>query len=83
MVPVFKTVTHLPPYMGMLFGLGIMWIITEMIHSDKDEEDRKNFTVGYVMRKIDTPSILFFLGILLAISALQSTYIITNTVSVL
>lgn len=76
MVPVFKTLTHLPPFMGMLIGLGIMWIITELIHSDKDEEDRKNFTVGYVMRKIDTPSILFFLGILLSISALQSTHIL-------
>lgn len=64
--------------MGMLIGLGIMWIITELIHSDKDEEDRKNFTVGYVMRKIDTPSILFFLGILLAISALQSTHILKD-----
>ena len=71
-VPVFKTVTHLPPFMGMLLGLGILWIIVEILHSDKDEEDRKSFTVGYALRKIDTPSILFFLGILLAISALES-----------
>ena len=72
MVPVFKTVTHLPPFMGILIGLGLMWIITEIIHSGKDEQDRKNFTVAYALRKIDTPSILFFLGILLAISALES-----------
>jgi NhaD family Na+/H+ antiporter len=72
MVPVFKTLTHLPPFMGILLGLGIMWIVTEMIHSGKDEQDRKNYTVGYALRKIDTPSILFFLGILLAVSALQS-----------
>ncbi|MDP4264635.1 MAG: sodium:proton antiporter NhaD, partial [Bacteroidota bacterium] len=72
MVPVFKTVTHLPPFMAILMGLGIMWIITEIIHSGKDEEDRKNYTVAYALRKIDTPSILFFLGILLAISALES-----------
>jgi Na+/H+ antiporter NhaD/arsenite permease-like protein len=73
LVPVFKTITHLPPFMGILFGLGLMWMITEAIHSTKDEEDRKNFTVAYALRKIDTPSILFFLGILLAISALEST----------
>lgn len=72
MVPVFKTVTHLPPFMGILIGLGLMWIITEIIHSGKDEEDRKVYTVAYALRKIDTPSILFFLGILLAISALES-----------
>lgn len=73
LVPVFKTITHLPPFMGILIGLGLMWMITEAIHSTKDEEDRKNFTVAYALRKIDTPSILFFLGILLAISALEST----------
>ncbi|MDP9230153.1 MAG: sodium:proton antiporter NhaD, partial [Bacteroidota bacterium] len=55
LVPLFKAVTHLPPYMGMLIGLGIMWMITEVIHSEKDEEDRKNFTVAYALRKIDTP----------------------------
>jgi Na+/H+ antiporter NhaD/arsenite permease-like protein len=73
MVPVFKTVTHLPPFMGILIGLGIMWIITEIIHSGKDEEDRQNFTVAYALQKIDTPGILFFLGILLAVGALEST----------
>jgi NhaD family Na+/H+ antiporter len=72
MVPVFKTVTHLPPFMGILIGLGLIWIITEVIHSEKDEADRKNYTVAYALRKIDTPSILFFLGILLAISALEA-----------
>jgi Na+/H+ antiporter NhaD/arsenite permease-like protein len=79
LVPVFATLTHLPPYMGMLIGLGIMWIITEIMHSEKDEEDRKNFTVAYALRKIDVPSILFFLGILLAIAALQSTGHLTQT----
>lgn len=73
LVPVFKTVTHLPPFMGILIGLGIMWLITEIIHSDKDEQDRKRFSVSHALRKIDTPSILFFLGILLAVAALEST----------
>jgi NhaD family Na+/H+ antiporter len=72
LVPVFKTLTHLPPFMGILIGLGLMWIVTEIIHSGRDEEDRKHYTVAYALRKIDTPSILFFLGILLAISALES-----------
>lgn len=71
-VPVFKTVTHLPPFMGMLLCLGMLWIITEMIHSDKDEADKGPLSVNHALRKIDTPSILFFLGILVAISALQS-----------
>lgn len=73
-IPIFKTVTHLPPFMGMLLALGLIWMITETIHSEKDEEDRKNFSVAYALRKIDTSSILFFLGILLAVSALQSTH---------
>jgi NhaD family Na+/H+ antiporter len=73
MVPVFKTFTHLPPFMGILMGLGILWVVTEIIHGDKDEADRANYTVAYALRRIDTPSILFFLGILLAVAALEST----------
>lgn len=71
-VPVFKTVTHLPPFMGMLFGLGLMWMATEWIHSGKDEVEKDARSVAHAIRKIDTPSILFFLGILLAIASLQS-----------
>ena len=73
-VPVFKTVTHLPPFMGILLGLGILWVVVEMLHSGKDEADRKTYTVAYALRKIDASSILFFLGILLAISVLESTH---------
>lgn len=72
-VPLFKTLTHLPPFMGMLFGLGVMWVLTELIHSEKDEAEKGVLSVNHAIRKIDTPSILFFLGILLAISALQAT----------
>jgi Na+/H+ antiporter NhaD/arsenite permease-like protein len=71
-VPVFKTWTGLPPFMGMLFSLGIMWVITEMIHSGKDNMDKDNLSVNFAIRKIDTPSILFFLGILISVAALQS-----------
>jgi Na+/H+ antiporter NhaD/arsenite permease-like protein len=73
LVPVFKTVTHLPPFMGILLGLGIMWIVTEWIHKGKNDEDKDTLSVVHAIRKIDTPSILFFLGILLSISVLEST----------
>lgn len=71
-VPVFKTLTHLPPFMGMLLCLGMLWIVTEIIHSGKDESEKGELSVNHALRKIDTPSILFFMGILIAISALQS-----------
>ncbi|MDP1745114.1 MAG: sodium:proton antiporter NhaD [Bacteroidota bacterium] len=72
-VPIFKTITHLPPFMGVLFSLGILWVVTEMIHSQKDEEEKDALSVVHALRRIDVPSILFFLGILIAIAALQST----------
>lgn len=78
LVPVFKTVTHLPPYMGILVGLGILWIITELMHGGKDTEDKHFLSVAYALRKIDSPSILFFLGILMSIAALQVTGILTE-----
>lgn len=71
-VPVFKTLTHLPPYMGILLALGLVWILSEILHSEKDEEAKKHLSVGYALTKIDTSSILFFLGILLAIGGLES-----------
>lgn len=77
-VPVFKTITHLPPYMGILFGLGIMWIVTEIIHNNKDEEEKGLLSVNHALRKIDAPSILFFLGILLSIAALQATGVLSS-----
>jgi Na+/H+ antiporter NhaD/arsenite permease-like protein len=77
-VPIFKSVTHLPPYMGILGALGFMWIITEIIHSKKDERDKDKFSVLYALRKIDMPSILFFLGILLAIGVLQHTGVLSS-----
>jgi Na+/H+ antiporter NhaD/arsenite permease-like protein len=75
-VPVFKTWTGLPPFMGMLFSLGVMWLITEIIHSGKDTMDKDNLSVNFAIRKIDTPSILFFLGILISVAALQSAGIL-------
>jgi Na+/H+ antiporter NhaD/arsenite permease-like protein len=67
--------------MGIIFGLGLMWVLTEMVHNGKDESEKGLLSVNHALRKIDTPSILFFLGILLAVSALQSTGILTSVAS--
>jgi Na+/H+ antiporter NhaD/arsenite permease-like protein len=77
-VPVFKTITHLPPFLGILFGLGILWVVTEMIHKDKNDEDKNIYSVVHALRKADVPSVLFFLGILVAIAALESTHLLAN-----
>jgi Na+/H+ antiporter NhaD/arsenite permease-like protein len=77
-VPIFKTVTHLPPYMGMLLGLGVLWVVSELINPDMDESLRKNYTATHALAKIDMPSVLFFLGILLAVGALQSMGTLAN-----
>jgi Na+/H+ antiporter NhaD/arsenite permease-like protein len=71
-VPAFKTLTHLPPFMGMLLALGLMWLITTFIHKGKEPELAEKYTVTKALQKVDTPSVLFFLGILLAVAALQS-----------
>ncbi|TFH37074.1 MAG: sodium:proton antiporter, partial [Bacteroidia bacterium] len=71
-VPVFKTLTHLPPYIGMLFGLGVLWLTSEIMHRGKDDEIRRKLTIFHVVKKVDTPTIFFFLGILVAVAALQS-----------
>lgn len=72
-VPIFKTITHLPPFMGIMFGVAILWIVTEIIHKNKNDEDKGIYSVVHALRKADVPSVLFFLGILIAISALEST----------
>ncbi len=70
-VPIFKSFTHLPPYMGMLFSLGLMWVITEIVHAKKGQLEKGNLSVSHALRKIDTPSILFFFGILISIASLS------------
>jgi Na+/H+ antiporter NhaD/arsenite permease-like protein len=71
-VPVFKTVTHLPPYMGMLLSLGVIWVISEIMHKDKPYHIKKQLKVVAILRRVDVPTVLFFLGILSAVAALQS-----------
>lgn len=77
-VPVFKMITHLPPFMGVLFGLGALWAVVEYIHRQKDDQQKEYYSVSRALQRIDTPSVLFFLGILIAISALESTHILTH-----
>jgi Na+/H+ antiporter NhaD/arsenite permease-like protein len=71
-VPIFKTVTHLPPYVGMLLSLGVLWLVTEILHRSKNHEHKSALSVIGVLKKVDVPTIFFFLGILLAVAALQS-----------
>lgn len=71
-VPVFKTFTHLPPFMGMLLGLGSIWLVSELLHKNKSVEIKKHLTVIHIIKKVDIPTIMFFLGILSAVAALQS-----------
>ena len=81
-VPVFKTLTHLPPFMGILFGLGVLWLVTEVLNHKKTEAKEK-LSIVNVLTKIDVPSVLFFLGILLAVAALQTAGHLTQLASLL
>ena len=71
-VPVFKTVTHLPPYLGILFSLGVLWLVTELLHAKKSSEIKSKLSVIAVIKKVDVATIFFFMGILLAVASLQS-----------
>lgn len=72
-VPVFKATTHLPPFLGMILALGVLWLVSEFVSHTLDEKTRTSTGVLAVLRRIDMSSILFFLGILLAVSALGAT----------
>ncbi|GJJ01122.1 sodium:proton antiporter [Duganella rhizosphaerae] len=76
-VPVFKTATHLPPFMGMLFGLGLLWLVGELLHRDKQVEDREALSLTSALQRIDLSAIIFFIGILLAVATLEHTHILT------
>jgi Na+/H+ antiporter NhaD/arsenite permease-like protein len=70
-VPVFKTITHLPPYLGILFGLGMLWVVTEIMHVS-NKENYSKLNVSSIITRVDVPSVLFFLGILMAVASLQT-----------
>jgi Na+/H+ antiporter NhaD/arsenite permease-like protein len=75
-VPAFKTVTHLPPFMGVLFGLGILWLVGDLVHRHKEDEFKQHLTLAHALSRIDMSSIVFFVGILLAVATLEHTHIL-------
>ena len=76
-VPIFKTLTHLPPFMGILLVLGILWTVTEIFHYNTAEDDTMAKRVSDIMTKIDLSTIMFFLGILMAVAVLQEVGVLT------
>jgi Na+/H+ antiporter NhaD/arsenite permease-like protein len=76
-VPIFKTLTGLPPFMGILFGLGLLWLVGDLIHSRKNEDDRETLTLVHALSRIDMASIVFFIGILLAVATLEHAHILS------
>ncbi|MFA7281848.1 MAG: sodium:proton antiporter NhaD [Sterolibacterium sp.] len=77
-VPAFKTITHLPPFMGILFGLGILWLVGDLVHRHKEDESKQHLTLVHALSRIDMGSIVFFIGILLAVATLEHTHILAN-----
>jgi Na+/H+ antiporter NhaD/arsenite permease-like protein len=75
-VPIFKTLTHLPPFLGILFGLGLLWLVGDLMHKNKEDEQRDPLSLGAALSRIDLSSILFFVGILLAVATLEHTHIL-------
>jgi Na+/H+ antiporter NhaD/arsenite permease-like protein len=80
-VPAFKTITHLPPFMGIFFGLGVLWLAGDLVHKHKDEETRKNLTLAHALSRIDLSSLVFFIGILLSVATLQHTQLLASLAS--
>ena len=76
LVPAFKTATHLPPFMGILFGLGILWLVGEILHRDKVDEEKRPLTLIHALTRIDMSSIVFFIGILLAVAVLEKSQVL-------
>lgn len=76
-VPAFKTITHLPPFIGILFGLGILWLVGDLLHKHKPDESKYRYTLVRALSKIDMSSIVFFVGILLAVATLEHTHILS------
>ncbi len=77
-VPLFKSVTHLPPFMGILFGLGILWLVGELLHRKKEDEFKLHLTLTAALKRIDMSCIVFFVGILLAVATLEHTHILAS-----
>ncbi len=76
-VPVFKTITHLPPFMGILFGVGILWLVGDLVHRHKEDEYKYHFTLAHALSRIDLSSLVFFIGILLSVATLEHTHLLS------
>lgn len=77
-VPVFKTVTHLPPFMGVFFGLGLLWLVADLMHKGKEDDQKSQLTLVHALTRIDMSSIVFFIGILLAVATLEHSHVLTD-----
>ena len=77
-VPVFKTLTGLPPFMGILLGLGLLWLVGDLLHRKKEDEDKQHLTLTRALSRIDMSSVTFFIGILLAVATLEHTHILQS-----
>ncbi len=80
-VPIFKSITHLPPYLGILFGLGILWAVGDLVHRHKEAPIKHHVTIAHALSRIDMSSIIFFVGILLAVATLEHTHILSSLAS--
>ena len=77
-VPAFKTVTHLPPFVGVLLGVGLLWLVADILHKGKTDKERSKLQLSHALSRIDMSSIIFFIGILMAVATLEHTHILTE-----
>jgi len=77
MVPIFKTVTHLPPFMGVMFGLGLLWAVGDIVHRQEEDLRKQRLTLARALTRIDMSAVVFFIGILLAVAVLEHTHILS------
>lgn len=77
-VPVFKTLTHLPPFMGILFGLGLVWLVGDVVHKREEDLRKQRLTLVRALTRIDMSSVVFFIGILLSVAVLEHTHVLSG-----
>ncbi len=78
LVPVFKTLTHLPPFMGILLGLGLLWLVGDVVHRQEDDLRKQRLTLARALTRIDMGSLVFFIGILLSVAVLEHTHVLSS-----
>ena len=80
-VPVFKAITQLPPFMGILLGLGVLWMVGDIVHRNKQYDERKSISIASALTRIDMSAIVFFIGILLAVATLTHAGVLSALAS--